>query len=169
MPLPQGERWKRRLARTPACPPSAFAPRWWARRKCAFAHPTNSLRESSPRTRGPIRRGCSLGAVADGFCSNHGRWLWVPEPAIGPATAGPVGSQGRRRGASQLTTVILRHRVSPSASPMTGSSGVSGTPRPSRFNHQRLWNAGSPAFAGDDSLMQMSNSAKVFQDRHHRA
>jgi len=43
-----------------------------------------------------------------------------------------------------------RHRVSPSASPMTGSSGASSTPRP--FDSPRLpWNTGSPAFAGDDS------------------
>ena len=27
---------------------------------------------------GPIRRSFSQGAVADGFCNNSGRWLWVP-------------------------------------------------------------------------------------------
>jgi hypothetical protein len=28
----------------------------------------------------------------------------------------------------------------------------------SRFNHQRLWNTGSPAFAGDDGRMWRSKS-----------
>src|SRR4030081_294902 len=33
---------------------------------------------SSPRKRGPIRRGLAVFHGADGFCSNKPRWLWVP-------------------------------------------------------------------------------------------
>src|SRR6266436_6997062 len=44
--------------------------------------------------------------------------------------------------------VISRHRVSPSASPTTGSSGVSGKLR-LRDLSLALWNTGSSAFADD--------------------
>jgi hypothetical protein len=33
---------------------------------------------SSPRKRGPIRRGLAFGTVASGFCSNKRRWLMGP-------------------------------------------------------------------------------------------
>src|SRR6202035_103771 len=52
----------------------------------------------------PVRRGFSLGTWAEGFCSNQGRWLWVPAFA------------GTTPGASPLPTVIPRE------------SGVSSTP-----------------------------------------
>jgi hypothetical protein len=54
-----------------------------------------------------------------------------------------------------VPAVIPRHRVSPSASPMTGSGGESSTPQPLGYNSGR-WNTGSPAFAfaGDDDRMQ---------------
>ena len=48
---------------------------------------------SSPRTRGPIRRGPAFGTVANGFCSNRRRWLWVP--AFAGTTSGwrPIPSR----------------------------------------------------------------------------
>jgi hypothetical protein len=44
---------------------------------------------------------------------------------------------------------VPHDRVSPSANPTAGSSGVSSTPR-LLDSIIRLWNTGSPAFAGDD-------------------
>src|SRR3989440_11078623 len=59
--------------------------------------------------RDPYAAASLFGKVATGFCSNKRRWLWVP------AFAGTT-----------LEIVIARsHRGSPSASPMTGASGLS--------------------------------------------
>ena len=59
-----------------------------------------------------------------------------------------------RRFALPPTAVIPRHRVSPSASPMTGSSGVSSTPRPLRLA-EKPRNTGSSGFADDDVKMDV--------------
>ena len=37
----------RRVGKAQACPPFQFAETWWARRKCAFAHPTDSISNST--------------------------------------------------------------------------------------------------------------------------
>jgi hypothetical protein len=44
-------------------------------------------------------------------------------------------------------SVIVRHRVSPLASPMTGSGGRSSTPRHLLFCNDGLWTTGCPACA----------------------
>ena len=68
------------------------------------------------------------------------------QPAAGSNASG-VGA--RAHPVAPISTRRPRHRVSPSASPMTGSSGD-----PVRCgistDLRRLWNTGSPAFAGDD-------------------
>src|SRR5258705_9902326 len=53
---------------------------------------------SSPRTRGPIRRGLAFGTMANGFCSNKRRWLWVPAFAGTTTHSGAHSYAMNRRG-----------------------------------------------------------------------
>jgi hypothetical protein len=49
-------------------------------------------------TQGPITTGISgCTKVVEQRLRTKGRGVWVAEPAIGPAIAGPVGSQGRHQ------------------------------------------------------------------------
>src|SRR5712672_30151 len=57
-----------------------------------------------------------------------------------------------------------RHRVSPSASPMTGSCGASSTPRP-LDRSQALLITGLPAFAGNDGNVMASRLLGEFRRR----
>jgi hypothetical protein len=59
----------------------------------------------------------------------------LPKPAAARARSACLGFKLRNTGLSlrwltRATAVMLRHRVSPSASPMTGSGGAPSTPRP---------------------------------------
>jgi hypothetical protein len=58
------------------------------------------------------------------------------------------GGECGERSDPHSQVVIFRRRVSPSASPMTGSSGGIRYAAASRLNHNWLWNTGSPGQAG---------------------
>ena len=61
---------------------------------------------SSPRTRGPIRRGLSFGTCVDGFRFILRRWLWVPASA--GTTTRISGAPSHSRAANCLR-VIAEH------------------------------------------------------------
>src|SRR6266850_338884 len=56
--------------------------------------------------------------------------------------------------------VVARHRVSPSASPMTGSSGRSSIPEAPVSELERLRRTGCPAFAGHDSSPKLKHPGR---------
>ena len=70
-----------------------------------------------------------------------------------------------------LSSVMPRHRASPSASPMTGSGGASSTPRLIDSNHWRLWNTGSPGpvYAKASTGLSVLGSPKLLAKAASRA
>jgi hypothetical protein len=69
-------------------------PTRWARRRRAFAHPTH---RRSCESRNPYAAASQFGTLADGFCSNRRRWLWVPAFAGTTNGALPVRHCERKR------------------------------------------------------------------------